>query len=71
MYNNDKNPKLLKKELNKLIKEGNQLYKEQINAYGQLRGFRKPISLLIQDELDGGELRYLNAIETNTYKMPR
>lgn len=61
----------LKKELKVLIKEGNKLHKEQITAYGQLRGFNKPISVLLYNELDGGEYRELNAIETNTYKMPR
>ena len=62
---------LLKKELNTLKKAGNRLYKEQMSAYGQLRGFRKPISVLQYDELDGGEYRELTAIETKTYKMPR
>jgi len=62
---------VLKKEKKTLKKIGNQLYKEQMNAYGQLRGFKKPVSILLQDELDGGEFRELNAIETNTYKMPR
>ncbi len=61
----------IQKKLNLLIKEGNQLYEEQMSAYGQLRGFRKTISLLVHDELDGGESRQLNAFETNTYKMPR
>lgn len=61
----------LKKELKILQKVGNTLHKEQVNAYGKLRGFRKPVSILMQDELDGGEFRELNAIETNTYKMPR
>jgi len=61
----------LKKEKKTLKKMGNRLHKEQMNAYGQLRGFKKPVSILLQDELDGGEFRELNAIETNTYKMPR
>lgn len=59
------------KRLKKLKKMGNKLYKEQMEEYGQLRGFKKSVSILIQDELDGGESRDLNAIETNTYKMPR
>jgi len=63
--------KRLSKSLSMLKKSGNKLYTEQMESYGQLRGFKKAISLLIQDELDGGELRQLNAIETNTYKMPR
>jgi len=62
---------VLKKEKRALKKIGNQLYKEQMRAYGQLRGFKKSVSILLQDELDGGEFRELNAIETNTYKMPR
>ena len=70
MYKN-KPLKPFQKELNRLIDEGNHLHKEQMNTYGQLRGFRKPISLLVHDELDGGESRQLNAFETNTYKMPR
>ena len=57
--------------LEQLKKEGNTLCIEQLESYGQLRGFQKPISLLVQDELDGGEVRQLNAIETNTYKIPR
>ena len=57
--------------LEQLKKEGNDLFVEQLESYGQLRGFQKPISLLVQDELDGGEIRQLNAIETNTYKIPR
>jgi hypothetical protein len=61
----------LEKELIKLRRSGNKLYNEQMLCYGQLRGFRKNVSILLQDELDGGELRNLNVIETNTYKMPR
>jgi hypothetical protein len=57
--------------LEQLKREGNTLFIEQIESYGQLRGFQKPISLLVQDELDGGEVRQLNAIETNTYRVPR
>jgi len=65
------NQLLQKKELSTLQREGNKLYKIQMLSYGQLRGFKKNVSILVQDELDGGELRELNAIETNTYKMPR
>ena len=61
----------LEQELKVLQKVGNTFYKNQIKFYGQLRGFRKPVSILLQDELDGGESRELNAIETNTFKMPR
>lgn len=61
----------LKKELNILRKIGNLLHKGQMNAYGQLRGFKKPISILLHDELDGGESRELTGIEIKTYKMPR
>jgi len=62
---------LLQKEFKKLKKIGRTLYKEQSLCYGQLRGFRKAVSILVHDELDGGESRELNAIETNIYKMPR
>ena len=71
MKREEENFLALKKEQKILKKVGNQLYQEQMNAYGQLRGFKKPVSILLQDELDGGEFRELNAIETNTYKMPR
>ena len=71
MSKDTKKIKYLKKELIELRKDGNRLYNEQMHCYGQLRGFRKNVSILLQDELDGGELRNLNAIETNTYKMPR
>jgi hypothetical protein len=69
--NHKSQEKELKKSFIHLKKHGNKIYNEQMDAYGQLRGFKKSVSLLIQDELDGGELRQLNAIETNTYKMPR
>ncbi len=71
MMHKKKYLKPFQQELNRLMEEGNQLHKEQMKIYGQLRGFRKPISLLVHDELDGGESRQLNAFETNTYKMPR
>ncbi len=55
----------------RLKKEGNKICKDQMKIYGQLRGFKRPVSILLQDELDGGGLRELNAIETNQYNMPR
>jgi len=55
----------------KLRKEGNKLLKNQMKTYGQLRGFKEPVFILLQDELDGGTARELNAIETNKYDMPR
>ncbi len=55
----------------KLKKRGNKILKNQMKFYGQLRGFKKPVFVLLQDELDGGESRELNAIETNIYNMPR
>jgi hypothetical protein len=61
----------LEQELQSLQKIGNTFYKNQMKFYGQLRGFKKPVSILLQDELDGGESRELNAIETNTFRMPR
>ncbi|CAA6821087.1 MAG: Unknown protein [uncultured Sulfurovum sp.] len=68
--NNNENI-VLQKELEKLQKIGNRLHKEQMNNYGKLRGFKKPLSILLQNELDGGEFRELNAVEINTYKMVR
>ncbi|HHD82294.1 MAG TPA: hypothetical protein ENK82_01340 [Campylobacterales bacterium] len=67
------NPKLtvLTKELQTLKKAGNTYCKSQLKFYGQLRGFRKPVSILLQDELDGGDSRELNAIETNSFRIPR
>ena len=70
MEKNSKNGQI-NQILEQLKKEGNTLFIEQLESYGQLRGFQKPISLLVQDELDGGEVRQLNAIETNTYRVPR
>jgi len=61
----------LDKEIKALQKIGNGFCKSQLKFYGQLRGFKQPVSLLLQDELDGGALRELNAIETNTYRIPR
>jgi hypothetical protein len=60
------------KEASSLLKKvGNTFYSNQMKFYGQLRGFKKPVSILLQDELDGGESRELNAIETNTFRIPR
>ena len=61
----------LKKQLKKLKKSGNQFCIEQYQYYGQLRGFKTGISILLQDELDGGTTRELNAIETSNYKITR
>jgi hypothetical protein len=71
MGKNSEEQTFLLKELKKLKKHGNEIFDEHITAYGQLRGFKKPVGILLQDELDGGDFRELNAIETNTYKMPR
>jgi len=71
MYQYEKDILKLQQELDMLQKKGNTFYINQMKCYGQLRGFRKPVSILLQDELDGGESRELNAIETNTFKMPR
>jgi hypothetical protein len=71
MHQDEKDILKLKQELHLLQKEGNAFYTNQMKYYGQLRGFKKPVSILLQDELDGGESRELNAIETNTFKMPR
>jgi len=71
MEDNNKEILHLQKKFKELQKIGNKLHNEQLLCYGQLRGFRKAVSILIQDELDGGESRELNAIETNNYKMPR
>ena len=58
--------------LDRLIQEGNELLKEHLNKYGYLRGFKKqPIKTLLQNELDGGDEREVNAFELNEYRMPR
>ena len=67
----EKNLQKLEEQLSILKEMGNNLYKEQHQWYGQLRGFKKHISVLLQDELDGGKTRELNAIETNNYKIAR
>ncbi len=54
-----------------LKEDGNRILKKHMKYYGQLRGFKKPVFILLQDELDGGKSRKLNAIETNQYDMPR
>ena len=58
--------------LEKLIEEGNKLLDEHLKKYGYLRGFKKQqIKTLLQNELDGGEEREVNAFELNDYRMPR
>jgi len=54
-----------------LIKEGNRLFREHLKKYGYLRGFKRPVVSLLQNELDGGDEREVNAFETNEYKLPR
>lgn len=49
MRRTEENFLALKKEQKALRNIGNKLYKEQMNAYGQLRGFKKPISILQYD----------------------
>ena len=66
-----KNLQKLEEQLSILKEIGNTLYKEQHQWYGQLRGFKKHISVLLQDELDGGGTRELNAIESSNYKITR
>jgi len=60
-----------KKISKKLKKEGNKIYKNHIKRYGELRGFRVSITSLLQNELDGGKEREVNAFEINDYRMPR
>jgi hypothetical protein len=60
-----------KEVLKKLISKGNELFLEHKNRYGDLRGFRKSITSLLQNELDGGKEREVNAFEINDYRMPR
>ena len=67
----EKNLQKLKKQLKQLKESGNNFYIEQYQYYGQLRGFKTGISILLQDELDGGTTRELNAIETSNYKITR
>ena len=62
--------KELKKDLKKLIKEGNKLVKKHKKRYGYLRGFRKPVLVLLHNELDGGDERELTAQEINFYRLP-
>jgi len=62
---------MAKKRLKKLKKLGNKLLDNHINRYGELRGFRKSITSLLQNELDGGKEREVSAFEINDYKMPR
>ncbi|NOZ91182.1 MAG: hypothetical protein GXO60_07875 [Epsilonproteobacteria bacterium] len=58
-------------KLDRLIKQGNLLLDEHLKKYGYLRGFKKPIVSLLQNELDGGDEREVNAFEINEYKLPR
>ena len=61
-----------KTTLDYLIEEGNQILDEHIEKYGYLRGFKKQIiKTLLQNELDGGDEREINAFELNDYRMPR
>ena len=60
------------KHLKKLINKGNKLLDEHLKKYGYLRGFKKqPIKTLLQNELDGGDEREVNAFELNEHRMPR
>jgi len=59
------------KKLQELKKRGNQLFLEHQRRYGYLRGFRKSITSLLQNELDGGKEREVNAFELDDYRMPR
>ncbi len=54
-----------------LKESGNRLLKEHKRKYGYLRGFKKPVKILLQNELDGGDERELTAFEINEYRMPR
>ena len=55
----------------KLKKRGNKLLEEHKRRYGDLRGFRRPLKFLLQNELDGGKEREVTAFEINEYRMPR
>ena len=58
--------------LKELIRKGNRLLNEHKRKYGYLRGFKKQqIKTLLQNELDGGDEREVNAFELNDYRMPR
>ncbi len=54
-----------------LVKQGNKLLSEHKKRYGYLRGFKKPVKSLMQNELDGGDEREVTAFEINEYRMPR
>jgi len=60
-----------RKRAEQLKELGNKLFKEHIRRYGELRGFRKSVTSLLQNELDGGKEREVNAFEINDYRMPR
>ncbi len=61
----------IEKQLQKLKEEGNKLLHKHKRKYGYLRRFKKPISALLQNEIDGGDSRELTAFEINEYRMPR
>ncbi len=54
-----------------LKEKGQKLLAKHKKRYGYLRGFKKPIKVLLYNQLDGGDERELTAFETNSYKMPR
>ncbi|MRI83013.1 MAG: hypothetical protein C6I00_01205 [Nitratiruptor sp.] len=54
-----------------LKRKGNELLLAHKRRYGYLRGFRKPLKGLLQNQLDGGSERIVNIFEINDYKMPR
>jgi len=54
-----------KDKLSQLIKESNLIYKEQMDYYGKVLGFRKQYYTQIQNSIDGGELRELTLTEVN------
>ena len=62
---------MAKSTLKKLEKKANRLLKKHQKRYGALRGFRKSITSLLQNELDGGLEREVTAFEINDFKMPR
>jgi len=70
-FNDEKqNNDNLQKKISKLKIEGNRLVKEHKEKYGYVRGFKKPVLVLLHNELDGGEERELSAFEINSYRLP-
>ncbi|MRJ01824.1 MAG: hypothetical protein GXO19_07975 [Epsilonproteobacteria bacterium] len=59
------------KRREQLKEEGNRILQKHKSRYGYLRGFRKPIKELLQNQLDGGHERIVNIFDINDYKMPR